>query len=231
MTYRQSTGRNALVRARHPLHRGRHYWETTIAKFDGGGSGYNFIGVATGAVSVQETVPSTNAGVGVWAVQLGDEMKRFRNGRDRERWMNCNYKSGLVVGLLLDATAGTLDVYVDRVKKGTAFTDLPKGEPLYPVLGVGCLVPNVYRTDFAARMPSVMASALKPERGSLSAGAKVFSAPSGERCPNQIPRGSLGLFVCDASATSCIVNFPDMLGQVEVSVWPSCAFGHGLAVF
>jgi len=216
ITYRTSTGRNAVIRAKFPLARGQHYWETTIVKFDGGGSGYNFLGVATGAVNVQAVLSSTNAGPGIWAIQLGDEMKRFRNGRDRERWMSCKYETGLKIGLLVDTVSGTMDVFVNNEKRGTAFVDLPRSEPVYPCIGVGCLVPNVYRTDFAAVMPPTVSMAPIPDHGVLSLGGRVFSAPSGERTRNHVPRGTMGYFVKDVSEKTCIVNFPEDVGHVEV---------------
>lgn len=50
--------------------------------------------------------------------------------------------------------AGSLTVYVNRLLVGTPFTNLPRGEKLYPVLGVGCLAPNIYSTDFDAVAPA-----------------------------------------------------------------------------
>jgi hypothetical protein len=64
------------------------------------------------------------------------------------------FRTGTKVGLLLDCDERTLAVYVDGTLKGTAFANLPAGVTLYPVIGVGCLDPNAYSTDFMAKEPS-----------------------------------------------------------------------------
>jgi hypothetical protein len=150
-------GTNYLVRANKGYTVGRHYWETTITKFDGGGAGYNFMGVATKAADVSAGRNNSISDPGVWAVELGSYQcyeKGFKN--KIAPWSGAfqpTAKSGAKVGMLLDMDAQTLTAYVNGKSVGQLPFTFPPTEALFPVLGAGALKPNVYVTEFDCELP------------------------------------------------------------------------------
>jgi hypothetical protein len=237
VTYPSSTGRNALVMATHGFSTGCHYWETTIKKWDGGGNGYNFIGVVLGSRTT-ESVDGGNAGQGIWAVQLGDSLKRFKDGESKTDWKSCNFKTGTKVGLYLDQDQHTLDIYIDKVWIGQAFKALPDAV-LFPVLGVGCLSPNVYVTDFAAADPPPRSGHIAhPKPNTLSIGATLIFQPKGDLKSKQqkqelgypspgsnvifvreggaAPKQVFGVDKVEATPLSCMVRLPNSASAVNV---------------
>ena len=101
---------------------GKYYWEVGAGKGWSNDPAWGIVGE-----EAEHYDDQTNSVPGAWVRNNG---RRYYEGTEGDVWMaasQMNVNSGNTLGLAYDGTAGTLQVFINGITQGTAFTGLKKG--------------------------------------------------------------------------------------------------------
>jgi hypothetical protein len=123
------------TRATLPRCSGKWYWEVTIEDYFHDGRSDAVIGVGTAAAPLSGQYIGATADSWAYFPANTEWMHNVVAGNGYAYDYGTPSKVGDVIGVALDLDAGTLTFTKNGVAQGFPFKDLPRGVPLYPMLG------------------------------------------------------------------------------------------------
>jgi hypothetical protein len=202
---------NVMVRATDSRSSGKYYWEITVT------AAAVLVGIAKSGATLNNFLGQDANG---WAYQPSTGNKITGNVSSS---YGATFTTGDVIGVALDATAGTLTFYKNGVSQGVAFSGL--SGTFYPAVsgntsGTGTATANFGATAFSGTVPSGYLSGLGLAINPITAGGRFDAQEVGASAATQVMmiKNRTQAWTITPSGGKSSISFPSSMGAVTYSV-------------